>query len=143
MSDINAKVVDTATRPSMARLNFCIFCEYSVISKEGTPSFVGVFSQIIGKNLPFVRSEMSVVVNYFPEDTKKHELKIIVKSPTGEIIHSTDSASPGPASSKENDLGFIFKIQNLKFEGGGIYNFEIFADGEKIGVAPLEVKLEK
>ena len=126
----------------MARLKFSLFCEHSIMSKEGTPSFVGVFSEIIGKVLPVLRGEMVVVISVYPDDTEKHEIKVAIQSPDGQEIKSFKN-NVGPALSKENDIGFILNIQNFKFEKEGLYNFDIFVDNQKVGTAPLMIKIEK
>jgi len=126
----------------MARLNFCIFCEYSLVSKQGTPSFIGVFSEVIVKKLPATRGRMDVVVNFFPDDINKHDLIVVVKSPDGGTVKSFPNHVT-PAASKESDVGFMLAISNIKFEKEGIYNFEILLDNNKIGTVPLTIKIEK
>ncbi len=135
----NEKVEKLISSNLMARLNFAFFCEHTVMSREGTPSFIGVFSEIIGKSLPILRGEMIVVVSVYPDDTEKHELKIIIQSPDGQEIKSFVN-NIGPATSKENDIGFILNIPSFRFEKEGLYNFGILVDNQKVGVAPLMVK---
>ena len=126
----------------MARLNFALFCEHSVMSREGTPSFIGIFSEIIGKSLPVLRGEMVVVVSVYPDDIKKHEIKIVVRSPDGQEIKSFLN-NIGPAASKEKDIGFILNVPNFRFEREGLYDFDVLIDNQKVGTAPLIVKIEK
>lgn len=124
----------------MAKLNYALFCEYSLISREGIPSFISVYSQIITE-LPFVKT-IHLVTNSMLEGAEKNgikELEIIVKKPDGEKI-ATQKSKILPIKEEVNELGFISNIKDIKFEKEGIYAFEVAIDGKKIGSTELRVK---
>jgi len=126
---------------STPRLNFVLFCEHAIIAKEGLPSFIGVFSDVIAKSVPIRRNGIVVVVDAYLGDTQQHKLKISIKS-DAKTLQSFDGKI-GPAPSKDKDAGSIIRIEKVEFPKEGNYEFEILIDDKKIGAAPLSVRIEK
>ena len=125
---------------SMAKLNFSILCEYSIISNAGIPSFISVFSEITGKKLPFRKQEINLVTNFAIEESEKDrakDLEITLKSPSGKVMASTKSKLIMEKEKKINEQGFISKFLNVEFKESGTHKFEVFLDGKMVGTVSL------
>ncbi len=125
----------------MAKLNYSFLCESSIISKEGTPSFISVFSGINAKKLP-IKKAIHVVTNFTLEPKEKGNKNVIgvvvgLANSTDKPIDSMES----PTSAATDNIGFVSKMEELEFEKAGTYNFEITFNGEKAGSIPLNIQL--
>ncbi len=129
----------------MNKLNYVLFCEYGIVSLDNRiPSFIGVFSKLTTQALPFTKERISVAVNFSLDSLEKdiaHDLDISVKSPSGKGVKSFKQKTE--PSSTDSSIGVLFTVNNAEFNEEGIYNFEILLDNKKIGVASLNIVLNK
>ena len=123
----------------MAKLNFGLFCEYSLIATDNMPSFIGVFSDLIAKK-PALKT-FSFVVNVHPEEKRTHVLKISVKSPSGKEINKKEKELK-PLAEDSNDFGFMWRL-SINFDEEGKYKFDVFLDDDFLHSVPLGIKFEK
>ncbi len=125
------------------KINFAHICESAFIIQNGTPGVIGIFSRIKSQALPAFRDNTTIIVNFGPNDKKQHIVSVSGKSPSGiEIVKPVDQ-KVGPSLNENSNLGMILEIKNIEFNEVGRYLFEIFIDGNKLGILPLDLELLK
>lgn len=128
----------------MVKINYAFFCQYFIISQEGVPSFMSVFSQLIGK-IP-LKSDIRVVINFSANKEEggsdASELEIIAKSPSNKVVGSVKNKLLRKNDDEQN-IGFISKVSNVEFEEEGEYKFEVLFNGKVIETIPLLFTAQK
>ena len=127
----------------MIKLNFAHLCEYAFILNNNTPGIIGIFSKITSKSKPVIRDNIAVILNINPNDTDEHIVRIVLKSPSGSETLNPIEGEIGPAYNKDQSLGLIINIQNIKLEEEGVYNIEIFVDEKRIETLSFTFEVEK
>jgi hypothetical protein len=122
------------------RLNFAVFVQEARINPEGGVEMANPIVDLSADNFPAVHAESAVVVNFCPEDTAEHELKIII---TGgykkDCIDPYVTKLPAVQSS-DYSVGHIVSFRDISLEQAGDYKVEIIIDGEILTTLPFVVR---
>ncbi|MFA5386259.1 MAG: hypothetical protein WC297_01085 [Candidatus Paceibacterota bacterium] len=125
------------------KYNFALLCDNAFIpSQGGKPNFTGVFGGITASLAPAVQKDLYIVFNFSPEDVELHKLVISIKSPSkGEIY--TYEVKLGPAISKNEALGHILRVSNLKLEEIGVHSIDFLIDGNLLHTLDFNFSVNK
>ncbi len=119
-------------------------CDYASISVEGKFNILGIFREISVKELPYTHPQMYVATNIDFRKIGNYSqiIKIIREEDEQEIIKPLEvklSVPEFPAEKKVAHVGFIAKIDNLKFEKPGVHVVKIFVDTNLVGETRFNV----
>ncbi len=126
----------------MIKLNFVHLCEYAFVLDKGTAGIIGIFSKVKSKSRP-ANFSITVILNIDPNDTEKHIVSFVVKAPSGSQIIKPLEKEIGPAVNKNQSLGIIANIQNIKLREEGKYKVEIIIDKKKIETLSFDFEVLK
>lgn len=126
----------------MIKLNFVHLCEYAFVLDNGTAGIIGIFSKVKSKSKP-ANFSITVILNIDPNDTEKHIIRFVVKAPSGSQAIKPLEKEIGPAINKNQSLGMIASIQNLRLKEEGKYKVEVIIDKKKIETLSFDFEVEK
>lgn len=121
-----------------------VLCD-AATEDNGKLNLLGAFDTIYTQQLPAVHPQCSIAlrVTFGNEDEGSHALRVNFVDADGHSI------MPGidipvsvvmPGDSHFGTRNFIVNIQQLKFEGTGLYSIDLLMDGEAQTSIPLVVK---
>jgi hypothetical protein len=125
------------------KVNYAHICESASVSSNGNPNFIGVFNGIAAREVPTVHKQASIVINFNPEDTDPHKIKVEILSPSGKEVIKPVEGTTGPAPSKNGAIGYILNVVSMGLDEVGRYSIKFFVDDKLIHVLYFDLELIK
>ncbi len=125
-------------------IQVAVLCD-AATDDNGKLNLLGAFDTIYTQQLPAVHPQCSIAlrVTFGHEDEGEHQLRLNFVDADGRFI------MPGidipvqvvlPGDSHFGTRNFIVNIQQLKFEGPGLYSIDLLMDNRSQASIPLLVK---
>ena len=126
-------------------IQVAVLCD-AATDDNGKLNLLGAFDTIYTQQLPAVHPQCSIAlrVTFSHEDEAAHKLRLNFVDADGRPIMPSAIDIPVevvmPADSHFATRNFIVNIQQLKFDGPGLYSIDISLDGRTQTSIPLLVK---
>lgn len=126
-------------------IQVAVLCD-AATDDNGKLNLLGAFDTIYTQQLPAIHPQCSVAlrVTFFSDDEGKHELKFNFVDADGRSIMPGFPPIPVEVTLPDDmhfgTRNFIVNIQQLKFDGPGLYSIDIRLDDESKASIPLLVK---
>lgn len=115
------------------KVNYILFCDVAPISRDGTPSFLGVFSGIKSAVVPFEMQRFTVVAEIVIEDDNKHQVRAALFNEDGSQITKSREIQVNNSSVGGENHGVVLTLSDFILKEVGVYKVSILIDGQEVG----------
>lgn len=124
------------------KIKLLLLCENVIFDNTGKVSLIGIFHNIDVRSLPAVHGKLELVGFFDSTDLKEEkefEVNIKLLEPGSKELVNIPSFK-GKVSPEKKEIIMDVSFNNIQLTTEGIYNFEVYLNGEKLGNKELTVK---
>jgi hypothetical protein len=112
------------------KFNFAIFAQGARILEGGGLDIYNPITDLTARTFPAIHAEAVVIANFFPEDTKEHEITVSINGGYKKDCVEPYKAKIGPVEDPTASIGHVAYFRDINFEQPGEYKTEVSIDGE-------------
>jgi Family of unknown function (DUF6941) len=116
-----------------------VLCDHALVGQDGKLSVIGIFDHIGVLQLPAQHPRFFVVA-VLQGDAPGESVEMELVAPSGSVLmHEAITIDPDTIAQGNGNL--IAEVTMLPLEHTGRYEFRMLAEGEVLGIIPLNVSL--
>src|SRR5690242_5707551 len=112
----------------MPDVEWSLLCEYCLIDAAGKLSVLGIFDQVVARQLPVQQPVLFVVTRWRSEPHQTFTVETRLWTPTEQLLQTTGAVPVAPSPSGQNMT--INQFLSLTFDREGQYLVELLANDE-------------